>query len=89
MAGGPPVVVCARSDIEVTKENKLFITGDVADDGCEVLIEVVFVPEVSDIVGAYADKGDKTCSGLESHIWESLRNIAAWSYLAPQTVPYS
>ena len=34
-AGGPRVVICAQ-------QNKLFIVGDAADDGCEVLVELVF-----------------------------------------------
>ena len=37
-AGGPRVVICAHSGIEVAQENNLFIVGDAADDGCEVLV---------------------------------------------------
>ena len=47
-AGGPRVVIRAHSGIEVAQENKLFIIGDAADDGCDVL-----VADVADIVGAY------------------------------------
>ena len=42
-AGGPRVVICAQSGIEVAQENKLFIFGDAADDGCEVLVELIFL----------------------------------------------
>ena len=42
-AGGPHVVICAHSGIEVAQQNKLFIVGDAADDGCEVLVELVFL----------------------------------------------
>ena len=41
-AGGPRIVICAHSGIEVAQENKLFIVGDAADDGCEVLVELIF-----------------------------------------------
>ena len=41
-AGVPRVVICVHSDIEVAQENKLFIVEDAADDGCEVLVELVF-----------------------------------------------
>ena len=43
-AGWPRVVSCAHSDIAVAQKNnfKLFIVGDAADDGCEVLVELVF-----------------------------------------------
>ena len=52
-AGGPRVVICTHSGIEVDQENKFFIVTDAADDGCEVLVELVFVSDVADIVGAY------------------------------------
>ena len=52
-AGGPRVVICAHSGIEVAQENKLFIFGDAADDGCEVLVELIFISDVADIVDAY------------------------------------
>ena len=58
VAGGPRVVMCAsctHSGIEVAQENKLFIVGDAADDGCEVLVELVFciISDVADMVGAF------------------------------------
>ena len=36
------IVICAHHGIEVAQINKLFIVGDAADDGCEVLVELVF-----------------------------------------------
>ena len=33
-AGGPRVMICTHSGMEVAQENKLFIVGDAADDGC-------------------------------------------------------
>ena len=41
-AGGPRVVICTHSGIEVAQEKKFFIVRDAADDGCEVLVELVF-----------------------------------------------
>ena len=41
-AGGPRVVICTHSAIEVTKTNNLFLAGNVPDDGCKVLVEHVF-----------------------------------------------
>ena len=41
-AGGPRVVICTHSGIEVAQENKLFVFGDAADDGCDVLVELFF-----------------------------------------------
>ena len=35
-------MICTHSGIAVAQENKLFIVGDAADDGCEVLLELVF-----------------------------------------------
>ena len=42
LTGGPRVVICAHSGIEVAQENDLFIVGDAADGGCEVFVELVF-----------------------------------------------
>ena len=52
-AGWPRVVICAHSGIEVAQDKKLFIVGDAAADGCEVLVELVFVSDVADIVVAH------------------------------------
>ena len=52
-AGGPRDVIWAHAGIEVAQENKLFIVRDAADDGCEVFVELVFVSDGADIVGAY------------------------------------
>ena len=41
-AGGPRVMICAHSGIEVAQENKLFILGDAADEGFDVFVELVF-----------------------------------------------
>ena len=51
-------MMCAsytHSGIEVAQENKLFIVGDAADDGCEILVELVFciISDVADMVGAF------------------------------------
>ena len=61
------VVICAHSGIEVAQENKLFIVGDAADDGCEVIVElVIFIRCCGHFSGIDADKGDWACSGVES-----------------------
>ena len=66
-AGGPRVVICTHSGIEVAQENKLFIVRDAADDGCEVLVELVFcIRCCGHCRGIHADKGDWSCSGVKS-----------------------
>ena len=66
-AGGPRVVICTHSGIEVAQENKLFIVGDAADDGCEVLVELVFcIRCCGHCRGIHADNGEWACSGVES-----------------------
>ena len=66
-AGGPNVVICAHSGIEVAQENKLFIVRDAADGGCEVLVELVFcIRCCGHCRGIHDDKCDWTCSGVES-----------------------
>ena len=66
-AGGPRVVICAHYGIEVAQENKLFIVGDSADDGCEVLVELVFcIRCCGHCMGIHADKVELACSGVES-----------------------
>ena len=66
-AGGPRVVICTHSGIEVAQANKLFIVRDAADDGCEVLVELVFcIRCCGHCRGIHADKGDWSCSGVES-----------------------
>ena len=50
--GGPPVVICTHSGIEVTQNNNLFLAGNVPDDGCKVLVEHVFCVWCGS-VGAY------------------------------------
>ena len=64
-AGGPRVVICAHSGIEVAHENELFIVWDAADVGCEVLVELVFcIRCCGHCRGIHADKW--ACSGVES-----------------------
>ena len=66
-AVGPRVVICAHSGIEVAQQNKLFIVGDAADDGCEVLVELIFcISCCGHCRGINADKSDWACSGVES-----------------------
>ena len=66
-AGGPRVVINAQSGIEFTQENKFFIVGDAADDGGEVIVELVFcIRCCGHCRGIHADKGDWACSGVES-----------------------
>ena len=50
--GDAQVMVSAHSGIEVAQQNKLFIVGDAADDGCEVFRRTCLL-YVADIVGAY------------------------------------
>ena len=67
-AGGPRVVICAHSGIELAQENKLFIVGDGADDGCEVLVELVFcIRCCGHCSGIRADNGEWACRGVESY----------------------
>ena len=42
-AGGPRVVICTHSGIEVTQKNNLFLAGNVPDDGCKVPVEHVLI----------------------------------------------
>ena len=66
-AGWPRVVICTHSGIEVTKENNLFIVEDAADDGCKVLVELVFcIRCCGHCRGIHTDKGDWSCNGVES-----------------------
>ena len=66
-AGGPRVVICAHSRTEVAQENILFIVGDAAYDGSEVLVELVFcIRCCGHCRGIHADKGDWPCSGVQS-----------------------
>ncbi len=66
-AAGPHVVICAYAGIGVAQENKLLIFGDAADDGCEVLVELIFYIQCCGHCRCiYADKGDWACSGVES-----------------------
>ena len=66
-AGGPRIVICAHSGIEVAQENTLFIVVDAADDGCDVLVERVFcIRCCGHCRGIHADKGDWACSGVDS-----------------------
>ena len=67
-AGGPRIVICAHSGIEVAHENMLFNVGDAADDGCEVLVKPVFcIRCCGHCMGIHADKGDWACSGVEPY----------------------
>ena len=53
--------------IEVAQKNKLFIVGDTADDGCEVLVEIIVCVRCGGHCrGIHADKGDCAYSGVES-----------------------
>ena len=66
-AGGPRVVICAHSGIEVAQENKLFIFGDAADDGCDIPVELIFnIRCCGHCRCIHADTGDWACSGVES-----------------------
>ena len=50
---GTRVVMCAHSGSKVDMENKLFMVGDAADGGCEVLLELVFCIRFAENLGAY------------------------------------
>ena len=61
-------MICAHSGIEVAQENKLFIVGDAADDGCEDLVELVFCMQCcGHCSGIHADKSDWACSGVDAY----------------------
>ena len=40
-AGGPEVMVCANSGVEVTEKGELLRVGDIPNSRCEALIELV------------------------------------------------
>ena len=65
-AGGSRVVICTHSGIEVAQESDLFIVGDAAADGFEVLVELVFcIRCCGHCRGIHADKGEWACSSVE------------------------
>ena len=65
-AEGPRVVICAHSGIDVAQEKKLFIFGEAADDGCEVLVEFAFcIRCCGQCRCIHADNGDWALNGVE------------------------
>ena len=66
-AGGPRVIVCTHSGIEVTQENKLLSTGDVPDSGCKVLKEFILgIQSGRQHWGIHTGKGDWAFGGVKA-----------------------
>ena len=65
-------MIWAHSGIEVAQENKLFLAGDIPDDGCEVLVELVLcIWGGGDCWWIRIDEGDRAISGIEAESQKS------------------
>lgn len=55
-----------HSGVEVTQENKLFLAGDAADGGCELVVKLVLAVQCGrKCQGIHADEGDRACRGVD------------------------
>ena len=60
-------ISCIEGTTKHNMQNKLLIVWDAADDGCEVLVELVFcIRCCGHFRGIHADTSDWACTGVES-----------------------